>query len=442
MAELDWGVKEAGILRRCMDDPAVMSDCLATFGDYTWTDSGIEWVWRFVSSMFETAGEAPDLDLLATAALGLPGNGDGPPEPVLRAVDLIASTPAERRHRAVRRMLLGRDAKRRAMATIDKAVDQFSRGRDAEAIGVLSSAALLTSTQKRPTVQTLIPRSRSRIVKMRRCPTGLHKLDKLLGGIAKGETGLAMGVTGVGKSTVGVNFGHSAIRHGWNVLHVDTENGVTLTQARYISRFTGVPHDLIEEDRLSVSQQERVDGWLDRNYERLAKHLRVLYLGVQESTIADFDAAIMKTIADGYTPDMIIFDSPDHLKLGNQNGFDMAQRWAYFADLYQNLTGRAKRYNVGLWLTNQADEAAANTLATTKHGRDSQQKVKDASIVLSINRNPDNPEDQARRTIYVSKGRSKAAMYRIDINVDLAVMKLEAPLDDLQFMMEVPFERQ
>jgi hypothetical protein len=440
--EADWGKLEAGLLRRCLDDIAVVSDCNATFGDYLWSESGYEWIWKFISSTYENTGEVPTPELLITAVLQVPGaDGGDPPEGLLLAVERVISAQPERRHRAVRRVLLGRDAKRRAMSTIDRAVDRFSKGRDAEGLAELERAAVATSTDRRPTIKPLIPRTRNRLRKIERCPTGLHKLDVLLGGLGRGELGIAMGVAGVGKSTFGVNLGHAGIRAGWRVLHIDTEMGDLLTRARYISRFTGIPHDHIEEDKLSTAQRERLDGWLERNHERLASQLRVLYLGMYESSLADVDAAFTRTVLDGFSPDLLVFDSPDHLLLGGKGGVDMSARWAYFVELYGRLAGRALQYNIALWVLNQANETAAKGIATTKDIRDSQQKVKDASFVLSINRDPEALEDDTRRIVYVGKGRSKKSQFRVSLECDSARMLLRAPLDDPRLLAEVPFER-
>jgi hypothetical protein len=166
-----------------------------------------------------------------------------------------------------------------------------------------------------------------------------------------------------------------------------------------------------------------------------------LYLGVQQSTLADFDAAMQRTIAGGFNPDIVLFDSPDHLRLGGKTGMDMAQRWAHFADLYNNLAGRAKQYDIALWVTNQADEAAANGIAMTKHARDSQQKVKDASVVMSINRLPEAPDDQTQRAAFISKFRNKPAMFRVDLEVDLARMLIKAPYSDHREVADEPFVR-
>ena len=228
---------------------------------------------------------------------------------------------------------------------------------------------------------------------------------------------------------VSVNLGRGGLRYGWKVLHIDTENGETVTRARYISRFTGLPADKIEEHRLNRDDRARLENWLARNYDRLAACLRLAYLGTRESTLADVDAAIVRATNDGFTPDLVLFDSPDHLLLGANGQYDVNQRWALFSDLYKDLSARAKRYNVGMWVTNQAGNAAEGKIATTKHSRDTQDKDNIASFVISINRIPGAEQEDPRRCIYVSKARNKSAMFRIDLETDAERMRLAAPLD-------------
>lgn len=435
--DANWERLESGLLHRCLLDTAVAAATVAALGDYRWSLPQLDWVWKFMTTTFDATGEMPSVDTVRAAATSAPRAAvpdpadNGALTALQTAVELILATRPEPRPNALRRMLIARQQRRRALEAIATATDKMAAGQDSAAMAALERASGARGGHRVPQVQPLVPRVLKRMQVIDRCPTGLDKLDRIVGGLGRGELGIFKGVAGVGKSMVTVNLSRGGLRYGWNILVLDTENGETITRSRHIARLTGIPADRIEEQKLTTDQRERLESWLYRNYDRLSSQLRLAYLGMNESTLADVDAAIVRAVNEGFTPDLIVFDSPDHLRLGGSNGkFDASNRWAFFSELYKDLAARAKRYNVAMWVTNQAGNAAEGKIATTKHNRDSQDKDNMASLVISINRMPGAEEADPGRCLYVSKARNKPAMFRIDLETDAERMLLRAPFDD------------
>jgi hypothetical protein len=238
-----------------------------------------------------------------------------------------------------------------------------------------------------------------------------------------------MGATGVGKSALSMTILHSCVKYGFKALLFDTENGEHVTRSRYISRFSGIPYELIERDEMSKGLRTHLDVWTDRNADRLAERLRVVYLGYMSATLADVEAALVAEIAGGYQPDVVVFDSPDHLVLSGKN----QQRWEAFTDLYNNLAGIWQRNNVGGWSVTQASgENIETKIATTAHTSDAKGKVRVASIVATINPDIDMKTKKVKegsndRILYLAKARNSAARILFPLKCDFPRMRITAP---------------
>lgn len=78
------------------------------------------------------------------------------------------------------------------------------------------------------------PATYMRELRRRRVPTGIHGIDRILGGgLGLGELGLVIAPYGRGKTTVLVNFGVHAARLGRRVFHLSLELSKAQTMMRY-----------------------------------------------------------------------------------------------------------------------------------------------------------------------------------------------------------------
>jgi KaiC/GvpD/RAD55 family RecA-like ATPase len=313
---------------------------------------------------------------------------------------------------------------------MERASESFERGDDKAALETMDK--MLRSKVARPgiSVKPMFPK-RFRVVKpLPRVPTGLWRLDNVIGGAQRKEVNYIIGATGVGKSAVCTTFAHSAIKSGHRVLYIDTENGEKVVQSRFYSRMTYIPYDLIEQDMLGPESLEFLQVWLDRNSERLADRFRFAELGSGVATMAQVEAVIMEQKELGFIPDVVLFDSPDHLMMDGE-----AQRWEKFAEVANQLKGVTERTDVAMWATSQAGgENIESKIATTAHGADTKQKVRNAAIVLSINHRIDPKTlrpvaDANARDLYIAKNRNGPGKYLIPLLCDLSRMRMSAPPD-------------
>ncbi len=420
--EPNWAELEASLLHRCLTDLPTMAETFRVFGTYEWSCAAYTWLWKFLSESFASTGEIPEERAIRVALRTEVGRNPAWIS-VAEVVGQVFAAPVEARPAAVRKMLLARQRRHKTIDIVQRVTDHLARGQDEEAAAIIVEGGQASVAVEAPPVIPLIPRRFEQMPKVDVCPTGLEALDLLIEGNARGDLGLWVGCTGVGKSTSFINLALGGLSHGWKVLFVDTENGKQITPHRFMANFTGIPYTALKSHMLAPEDRYYLDNWMERNHERLAKQLCITYLSPEETTWADFEAAVLKARFDGFTPDLILFDSPDHLFKDPRK-----ERWQNFSQLYYRIVGRLKQWDMAMWATNQATEDARGKIVTTKHGRDSQDKAKACAFFMSINKLPDNPEDDTRRILYISKSRNTKSEFKIDLVTDFSTMRVSAPI--------------
>jgi hypothetical protein len=421
---MDFVQLERGLLRRALADDVVMAHAVSRLGGYKFGEPELTWIWQIAKKTYEETGEAPTKLLLQAEILKLPDENQ---VPLLEQLVAVYRSPAEQRPRATILMLIKRARTQAAIDAMERASERLAKGDDDGAVHVLESG--LASREARPGLQAkvMFPKTLAAVRTPPRIRTSLYALDQKIGGLQRKEFGLIMGTTGMGKSALTVTLGHACIKQGLKLLHIDTENGEEITRARYISRFTQVPAALIEENTMGPESTARVERWLKRNHERMAAHFRVIYPGFVENTLEEVEAAIKEQIGSGFIPDLVIFDSPDHLLMENGEA-----RWERFADTYNRIKGLAGRLNIALWGTSQADLAYEGKIAGNAAVADSKQKPRNASLVLSVNPLLDKsgkPVGGDRKCIHIAKARNRPSRITIPLQTNLAIMKVEARPD-------------
>lgn len=424
---MDWKRQERSLLHRCITDKVTMGNAVAALAGYRWVEKTTEWIWTTCREMFETVGEPPNTFLIKQAIENLPEKDQ---DDKLEELVEILRLPKELSPRAVIKSMQQRAMKLGTLEAMEAASEHFEKGDDKA--GLLTMEKAMRSKVVRPgiSVKPMFPK-KFRVVKpLPRVPTGLFRLDQVIGGAQRGDVNYILGATGVGKSALSTEIAHSAIKTGHKVLYLDTENGEHVVQSRFYSRMTGIHYELLEQNRLGPENQERLQTWLDRNYERLEKQFKLAPLGAGVATMSQVEATIMEQIESGFRPDVVIFDSPDHLLM---QGRGEAARWELFADIANQLKGVTERANVAMWATSQVggDNIEAK-IATTAHAADSKQKVRNAAIVVSINHRIDPKTgrpvpDTNARDLYLAKNRNGAGKFLIPLVCDLSRMHIGAP---------------
>jgi archaellum biogenesis ATPase FlaH len=174
--------------------------------------------------------------------------------------------------------------------------------------------------------------------------TGWDVVDDLMdGGLGHGELGVVMAPAGIGKSWMLINIGANAMKAGKTVIHYTLELNQNYVGQRYDSVVTGINAQNLKNYQTDI--QNKMDI--------IPGELIIKYYPTKSVGVMGIKAHIEKTIMLGKTPDLIIVDYADLLKVNSKKDKHEA-----LEELYEELRGMAGEYNVPVWTATQANRSA------------------------------------------------------------------------------------
>jgi replicative DNA helicase len=174
--------------------------------------------------------------------------------------------------------------------------------------------------------------------------TGWDVIDDLMdGGLAPGELGVVMAPAGIGKSWMLINIGANAVKAGKTVIHYTLELNENYVGQRYDSVITGINAQTLKHHQETVEEKMKT----------LRGELIVKYFPTKSVGVMALKAHIEKTIMQGKTPDLVIVDYGDLLKVNTKKDKHEA-----LEDLYEELRGMAGEYKIPVWTASQAGRSA------------------------------------------------------------------------------------
>lgn len=262
-------------------------------------------------------------------------------------------------------------------------------------------------------------------------PTGLPRLDRVLGGLGPRELGIVMGTTGRGKSIFATHLGFQGISHGYRVLHLSLEMGSELVATRYDARWTGYLHRQLKRFDLSREDEERLERRFARDKAKFARRLRIVSMPVRSCDITVVRGAVDEFKRDFGGVDLLIFDSPDHMK--SLSGYRELRHQQ--ADVYWEVKDLIDSEHIPCWATMHAGKQAARGTATAEDAAESYDKSRIADVVVSLNAPsvrrrtvevegedaPDAPPT-ADMDLYLAKHRDGEGFVRIPLSTEFARM--------------------
>jgi replicative DNA helicase len=311
----------------------------------------------------------------------------------------------------------------RILETVDSLIDAAEHGDLDKAQEVMASGASAVNRRANRTgssgIGQIARRALAAPVDRDFVPTGLAWVDRRIRGIAKGQVFLMSGITGIGKSVSMIQAGQAAMGAGKRVIHFTTEMDTDSVTYRYLSRFTGIPEQRIRERRMSIDERKLLGAWLDRNENRMNDLLRIEQVIPNAGSIADIQAGIDELDRDGQKADLVIIDSPDHLR--SLRKYNNARDES--TEVWWGVKAIADR-GYALWVTTQIARGKWEfKLATPEAVADNYNKSRIADAFFSVNWQLDKTgKPDGGRRLFWGKYRSGSSRHVIPLRCDLSRM--------------------
>ena len=203
--------------------------------------------------------------------------------------------------------------------------------------------------------------------------TGWDVIDDLMdGGLAPGELGVVMAPAGIGKSWMLINIGANAVKKGKTVIHYTLELNDNYVGQRYDSVVTGI----------AAQNLKNYTDDIEEKLETLPGELIIKYYPTKSTGVMGIKAHIEKTIMLGNTPDLIVVDYGDLLKVNTKKDKHEA-----LEELYEEMRGMAGEYEIPVWTASQAGRSALeDDIIEADKIASSYGKVMVADFLMSLSR--------------------------------------------------------
>ncbi|MGW8178188.1 MAG: DnaB-like helicase C-terminal domain-containing protein [bacterium] len=272
-------------------------------------------------------------------------------------------------------------------------------------------------------------------------PTGMARLDRIITGIQIGELGLVLGTTGRGKSIMLTNLAYYAVSRGYPTAYFAFEMPARQIAMRQDARWLQMPYRKFKEYDFSPSELRGIKARLDKMRPRFSDKFQIFSMPVRSADINAVRQALDDArIEDGFKPQLLLFDSADHLlPTGRSESFRLDQ-----ANVYWGCKGLAEEDGYAIWSSTQAGKEFATRTATAEAASESYDKGRIADIMVSLNEprkhsratkvlDEDDDEDDDEETmaptargkfmeLYLAKYRDGASKLTIPLDAELEKM--------------------
>lgn len=160
-------------------------------------------------------------------------------------------------------------------------------------------------------------------------PFGIDKLDDITGGgIDSGDTAMWIMRSGVGKSTTLRWTGMYACNLGYNVLHIQLEGNKQEVYDKYAQMWTKTNYSDLKIGNLTSQEMSKLEKYIARkNKENKDLDIYAFEKFGEASMIDIRDLIIDYQKVNEYFPDLVIIDSLDLLKTGENKKIDSDPNW-------------------------------------------------------------------------------------------------------------------
>lgn len=418
---IDLSQVELEILTGCLESRKNTGLALEKLDGYKFSSKPFHWVWTTIREAYRKSSEVPTVPILAFRA-DREIKDDDLFEEIVGSLKKIKGCQTDSPFPLLLDEAVQTHNKSKLIETAGKVLDSVERGDLDEAQKDLASGMVSLNRRNQRTgagglVEIVREALASKDTQTDFIPTGFSWLDRRIRGASKGQVWLLCGITGIGKSVAMIQVGQAAIGAKARVLHITTEMTRQEISWRYLSRFTGIPEQHLRESRMSTREKQLMRAWMDRNESRLNDLLRIEQITPHVGTVNEVRAAIDELKRDGTPPDVLIIDSPDHIRSPQRHSKKIEES----SDVWWSVKAMATEGYI-TWTTSQIQRDWEMKIATPRAVADNIDKPRIATAFMSLNWVIDSGKITGQRQLYLGKFRSGLDKVLMPLQCDISRM--------------------
>lgn len=382
---------EEEVLSKAMRDIAFLKRAARVLDEHHFSTRQHSWVWKSIRHFWDTYREPATVKLILSKA-----RADFPDEekraPYLElSRRLFKLTPTTSGAALDELSVFVRTVN--AQLTVEKVLADLEKGRVEEVYAQFRAASQKDLRAREYTQIKWIEefKQRQEERKHRRehpeeytsIPTGLKRLDKILGGgVQIGELALCLATTGRGKSILLNNIAYNGVLAGYPTAIFGFEMPARQIAMRQDARWLQIPYNKFKDYNFSPSELRYIQMRLKKMRKRFKGMMRIFSMPVRSADINTVRAALDDArLEDGFVPKLVILDSPDHLNpthKGESTRIDQS-------NVYWETKGFAESDGYAVWASTHAGKEFVERTATAESAAESYDKARIADLILTLN---------------------------------------------------------
>lgn len=252
--------------------------------------------------------------------------------------------------------------------------------------------------------------------------TGITKLDEIMnGGLSKGELALILAPYGIGKTTLMTKIANTAHGDGLKVMQIFFEDSLKVIQRKHLACWTGIELNELGNNKEFVLNKAK-------ELEDNGGDIRLFKLPSSNTTMATIKKLILKTISEGFKPDIIVLDYIDVVKPIKE----AIDAYNSEGDIMRDFESLLSELDIAGWTATQGNRSSLNTeVVEGNQMGGSIKKGQIAHFIMSIGKSLPQKETN-KATITILKSRfGKDGMIFEDVEFDNA--RVSVSMDNDKF---------
>jgi replicative DNA helicase len=226
--------------------------------------------------------------------------------------------------------------------------------------------------------------------------------------------------SGVGKSIFGVNIGTSAFLEGVRVAHFVFENVIEQVVGRYDSRIIGKPYREIMRYKWKKKEILKARALMKDLRKKFGTNLKIFHFPIRTCSIHKTEAVLKEVeIAEGWRPDVIIYDSLDHMIPGEKQEsyrLNVTRVW-------EEAKWQSEVRNIPVISTTHAKASERHQLVRMEGFSESYDKPRLSDVWITISQTIEQ-EDDRQAVVFLDKNRDDEGKVKLLVDLMFNVMTI------------------
>jgi len=226
--------------------------------------------------------------------------------------------------------------------------------------------------------------------------------------------------SGIGKSIFSVHVGSSAFLSNVKVAHFVFENVIDQVVGRYDSRLLGYPYRNIMMYKWKKKDIKQARFHIKKLRSKFRKNLKIFHFPIDTCTVPKIEAVLRTLeIAEGWIPDIIIYDSLDHmLPSEKQENYRLN-----VSKVYKDAKKQSEIRRIPVFTTSHAKAGERHQLVRQEGFSESYDKARLSDIWLTISQTAEQ-EDSREAIIFLDKNRDDEGNLKLLVDLMFHVMSI------------------